>query len=315
VKTAAGIFVAIIFTALFVGSAPAAAQATRTWVSGVGDDVNPCSRTAPCKTFAGAISKTTVNGEIDCLDPGGFGAVAITKSITIDCHDILGGIAVPDAATPGISINLDSFSQSDTTKTVNIRNLSISGLRVGVSGIAIQGNGAGSYVTIENCVIDGLSIPHFGIGIHDLRPRGALVVNNTIVRNMNIAGIFVDGTSAGSRRATIINSQITNTGIGIISGGNSLTVVINSVIASNITNGVNAQAGGQVILRGSTIAHNTNGMQIEQGTLIMDNSALLYNSTGFTGAISSASNNLFVGNGALGTITPIGSTSQPTGLR
>ena len=36
----------------------AQAQATRTWVSGVGDDVNPCSRTAPCKTFAGAISKT-----------------------------------------------------------------------------------------------------------------------------------------------------------------------------------------------------------------------------------------------------------------
>src|SRR6185295_16895979 len=60
------------------------AQATRTWVSGVGDDANPCSRTAPCKTFAGAISKTAVDGEIDALDPGGFGAVTITKSITID---------------------------------------------------------------------------------------------------------------------------------------------------------------------------------------------------------------------------------------
>src|SRR5438477_3797204 len=47
------------------------AQATRTWVSGVGDDVNPCSRTAPCKTFAGAISKTAGGGEIDVLDPGG----------------------------------------------------------------------------------------------------------------------------------------------------------------------------------------------------------------------------------------------------
>src|SRR6201986_952393 len=65
-------------------SAPAYAQATRTWVSGVGDDVNPCSRTAPCKTFAGAISKTAAGGEIDSLDPGGFGTVTITKSITID---------------------------------------------------------------------------------------------------------------------------------------------------------------------------------------------------------------------------------------
>ena len=63
---------------------PASAQASRTWVSGVGDDANPCSRTAPCKTFAGAISKTSVGGEIDALDPGGFGAVTITKAITLD---------------------------------------------------------------------------------------------------------------------------------------------------------------------------------------------------------------------------------------
>src|SRR5205814_3403579 len=68
------------------------AQATRTWVSGVGDDLNPCSRTAPCKTFAGAISKTATGGEIDCLDPGGFGAVTITKSIEIDCLQFPGGI-------------------------------------------------------------------------------------------------------------------------------------------------------------------------------------------------------------------------------
>ena len=60
------------------------AQATRTWISGVGDDANPCSRTAPCKTFAGAISKTAAGGEIDVLDPGGFGAVTITKAITLD---------------------------------------------------------------------------------------------------------------------------------------------------------------------------------------------------------------------------------------
>jgi hypothetical protein len=70
--------------ALCFWSGPAHAQATRTWVSGVGDDANPCSRTAPCKTFAGAISKTAANGEIDALDPGGYGAVTITKAITID---------------------------------------------------------------------------------------------------------------------------------------------------------------------------------------------------------------------------------------
>src|SRR5476649_1636284 len=75
-------------------SAPAYAQATRTWVSGVGDDANPCSRTAPCKTFAGAISKTAPSGEINVLDPGGFGALTITKAITIDGGPNIAGVLV-----------------------------------------------------------------------------------------------------------------------------------------------------------------------------------------------------------------------------
>src|SRR5437868_10287053 len=79
------------------------AQATRTWVSGVGDDVNPCSRTAPCKTFAGAISKTAALGEINCLDSAGFGAVTITKSISIICNGVIGGIL--SAGTTGVLIN------------------------------------------------------------------------------------------------------------------------------------------------------------------------------------------------------------------
>src|SRR5947199_7476931 len=93
----AGLFVPLI------ASQPAHAQATRTWVSGVGDDANPCSRTAPCKTFPGAISKTAVGGEIDCLDPGGFGTLSITKSITIDCTGTFGSILA--SGVNGININ------------------------------------------------------------------------------------------------------------------------------------------------------------------------------------------------------------------
>src|SRR5262250_3426176 len=100
---------------VLVGTSLAQAQATRTWVSGVGDDVNPCSRTAPCKTFAGAISKTAVNGEINCIDPGGYGAVTITKSITIDCHEIFASIL--NAGTNGINIPFDSFGAADARKT------------------------------------------------------------------------------------------------------------------------------------------------------------------------------------------------------
>src|SRR6187397_1833955 len=96
--------VAAAAVALFaLGQTSAQAQATRTWVSGVGKDANPCSRTAPCKTFAGAISKTFINGERNCLDPGGFGAVTITKSITIDCTGTLGGILA--SSTTGILVN------------------------------------------------------------------------------------------------------------------------------------------------------------------------------------------------------------------
>src|SRR5436853_5926955 len=107
--------------ALALPSTTAHAQATRTWVSGVGDDVNPCSRTAPCKTFAGAISKTAVNGEINCLDPGGFGAVTITKSITIDCHEVFAGIL--SAGFNAINIPFDNFTAAnETRKTVRLRN-------------------------------------------------------------------------------------------------------------------------------------------------------------------------------------------------
>src|SRR5882672_2975766 len=98
------VLVLIVFT--FGLASAAHGQATRTWVSGVGDDVNPCSRTAPCKTFAGAMSKTAIGGEIDCLDSGGFGTVIITKSVTIDGTGVLGGILA--ALTTGININLNN---------------------------------------------------------------------------------------------------------------------------------------------------------------------------------------------------------------
>src|SRR5258707_3718704 len=108
------------FTVLFISVACVAdAQATRTWVSGVGDDVNQCSRTAPCKTFAGAISKTAVGGEISVLDPGGFGGVTITKSITLDGDGTLASILV--SGTNGIVINGAGI-------TVTIRNLSLFGI-------------------------------------------------------------------------------------------------------------------------------------------------------------------------------------------
>src|SRR5215510_14384379 len=104
----------------------AQAQATRTWVSGVGDDVNPCSRTAPCKTFAGAISKTAEGGEISVLDPGGYGAVTINKSITIDGGTGAGWASVLASGTNGIIVNVTSNS---VTAVVILRNITITETR------------------------------------------------------------------------------------------------------------------------------------------------------------------------------------------
>src|ERR1700756_2338676 len=95
--------VVVLFVVLAVPAG--AAAASRTWVSGVGDDANPCSRTAPCKTFAGAISKTDPGGEISVLDPGGYGAVTITKSISIITEGGSGEAGILASGTNGITVN------------------------------------------------------------------------------------------------------------------------------------------------------------------------------------------------------------------
>ena len=123
-------------------AAPASAQATRTWVSGVGDDVNPCSRTAPCKTFAGAISKTAAGGEINCLDPGGFGAVTIIKSMTISCPYTEGGAL---AGGNGVVVNLPS-----ATDVVFLRGLDIFGVNPPTNGVRFIAQGT---LHIEDSVI------------------------------------------------------------------------------------------------------------------------------------------------------------------
>src|SRR3954466_5937628 len=140
----------VLTIAAFVLAFSSLAQAqTRTWVSGVGDDLNPCSRTAPCKTFAGAISKTSAGGEIDCLDPGGFGTVTITKSITIDGTTGAGFGSILAADTNGVNVN-DSATATPNTIVVNLRNLSIQGAGSGFDGIRFV---SGKQLHVEHCVI------------------------------------------------------------------------------------------------------------------------------------------------------------------
>ena len=225
-----------IATLVFAFASMAQAQATRTWVSGVGDDANPCSRTAPCKTFAGAISKTAKNGEINAVDPGGFGAVTITKSITIDGVGVQSSIL--NAGVAGIIINITDAT--DARRTVRLRNLSFNGADTGTNGIRIVGgNVAGSKVIIENCAIFGNNGSATARGIEDFRANGGqLVVSNTSIENMASAGIVIDpGAGGGSARidAVISNTTVANCGFGLNFGSNVKATIFHSVV-EGVTN-------------------------------------------------------------------------------
>src|ERR1700745_1620486 len=167
-------------------AAPAQAQATRTWVSGVGDDANPCSRTAPCKTWAGAISKTAPGGEIDALDPGGFGAVTITKSILLDG----GGGQVASilvAGTNGINV---AAGVSDVVILKNIRFQGVLGAgnaNAGTNAIRVL---TGLKLVVENCEIYGFS--NAGIDIANTTAGNFTAITNTQIMNIGSAGVFVE---------------------------------------------------------------------------------------------------------------------------
>ena len=237
---------AIALAAVFtIMATPAAAQATRTWVSGVGDDVNPCSRTAPCKTFAGAISKTAAGGEINVLDPGGFGAVTITKSITISADGAEGGILTALGGN-GVIINI-----AGTDGRVVLRGLDIEGFGTGGNGVRIisafdvliedsiihgfrnTATSAGvlvnttttSRVTIRNSTINSNSL---GISVTAQNGSGHVKLYNSLVLDNFVGGISVDSISAAGNDVEILNNQIigaagliqTNGGVVRTYGGN-----------------------------------------------------------------------------------------------
>lgn len=233
----------VVFIYVLAGTWSADAQATRTWISGVGDDVNPCSRTAPCKTFAGAISKTAAGGEINCLDPGGFGAVTITRSITLDCSGTFGSILA--AGTGGVIVNAPNG-------VVNLRGIAINGAGTGTNGIRVAD---AKRVTVENVAIDGFT--QSGIAI-DSSSAVQVVVRNSSVRNNTANGI--SSTPAVSSDITVANCLISGNGTGINAGPNAAVRIADNTIVANAT-GLQAQARGKIVsLKNNLLEGNaTNG--------------------------------------------------------
>jgi hypothetical protein len=239
-------------------AAPSQAQASRTWVSGVGDDANPCSRTAPCKTFAGAISKTAASGEINCIDPGGFGGVTITKSITISCPEVEAGVLV--AGTNGIVINLPSASD-----VAIIQGLDIEGLGSGLSGVTMLGNGT---AVIRDCTIH-----HFltaGVTVAGAAGAKVNILDSYIGFNGNPAtpaggGVNVAGGSSGANAnsATVYNTVLdSNVSFAIQVVSNQAAVVGSSKLVGSGAKLVISGTGtvtsyGNNIVRGATAAPTT----------------------------------------------------------
>jgi hypothetical protein len=193
-----------------VSTAPAHAQATRTWVSGVGDDADPCSRTAPCKTFAGAISKTANGGEINCLDPGGFGGVTIGKSLTIKCQHTEGGVLV--AGTNAIVIN------ATATDRVTLRGLDINGTGIGAP-VSLTGVKVLSASMVE--LID-VEIYQFKAGVAVVPTNAGvtnLILKNSHIHHNDIGVIVAPGNNAaGTVTAGLDNNLISDNFCGVSTG-------------------------------------------------------------------------------------------------
>jgi hypothetical protein len=257
-----------------VAPGSAHAQATRTWVSGVGDDANPCSRIAPCKTFAGAISKTAPGGEIDALDPGGFGAVTITKSITIDGGGQLASVLV--AGTNGIIIN------AGPADTVTLRNIQVNGVKgtsvPGLNGIRFL---SGAALHIENCTIFGFSQNGVDVNLNTASAArvsvtdtvlsnnaGGLVARNagagtvfvtlqrtTFAQNNNV-GLEVDGNGAAIVRSFVSDSMFTDNGTALLAqgGGAGAAIQVNrSSVLSSVTTGAVSNGPTAFILISNTL--------------------------------------------------------------
>jgi hypothetical protein len=224
-------------------------QATRTWVSGVGDDANPCSRTAPCKTFAGAISKTAAKGEINVIDPGGFGAVTITKSIHIRAVGNTAGVLTNAANAINIS--------AGATDRVTLSGLDINGLETAASGVKIN---SGKVVRIEDCDIFGFATA--GVNVTSSTANSRVIVQDSRIHN-SVAGITVTPAAAGTAvtvRRTAVDDNVNG---GVVANGASQPAIINlfnSSISDNGSGVFSFGAGADIRIGNDDINGNTSGL-------------------------------------------------------
>ncbi|HEX8921425.1 MAG TPA: right-handed parallel beta-helix repeat-containing protein [Pyrinomonadaceae bacterium] len=298
----------------------AQAQATRTWVSGVGDDVNPCSRTAPCKTFAGAISKTAIAGEIDALDGGGFGTVTITKSITIDGAGGFGSVLA--SGTNGVNINI-AANANDPQRRVTLRRLSINGTgstagvgtSTGLKGVNVNTNGAAK-INIENCYIQNFTTAGIDLAMNEGATGARVSIRDTNITNTGTVGLQANNANAaGFVSVTADNVRIENCTSGVIVKDRSFVTMKDSLVHACTTVGVSIQApsnnAGLNLERTVVFSTGTGVQRGGAGTVVdLANSSILNNSVAIStgaGTVNTHQNNTIANN------TPGGGGTTPVG--
>jgi hypothetical protein len=295
---------AVWIAASLIVASPAAAQNARSWVSGVGDDVNPCTRTAPCKTFAGTISKTAAGGEINCIDPGAFGAVTITKAMTINCEDVEAGVL--GSLVSGIIVN------AGVNDIVTLRGLDFEGTGNGLNGIRFI---AGAALHVQDCTIRNFrsATMNQGNGIF-FAPSGnsRLFVTDTVLSDNNV-GLLIQPNGGGSARVVLERVQAERNGIGIDSRTTGSTgagidlAISDSVAAGSLTRGIGSATGGgpaiNVMIESTAVVNNTGAGVTASGagaiarignSIITGNQVAIQEAAG--GQVLSYGNNQIAGN-------------------
>ena len=247
----AALRLAVVFAAT-VFCAAAAQAIPQTFVSVSGNNANTCDRTAPCRTFAGALTKTDVNGEIIVLDAGEYGTVSITKSVRIIAEGVYAGIG--PAVVPGVSVN-------GAGVVVVLKGLTITGKG---NNYGVLLSSAGPTVSVENCTITS-----FSRGIY--ASQGKLHVKDTVVRNNSI-GISVNPGGGGEISATIEHSQFdnNNNAVSVLESpqlqASAKAVVRDSVASGSVSYGFTVSGdGAQLTVEGSTVAGGNFGLYAAAG--------------------------------------------------
>jgi hypothetical protein len=291
-----------LLTIAVLGSGMLYGQASRTWVSGVGDDANPCSRTAPCKTFAGAISKTAAGGEIDALDPAGYGAVTITKAITIDG----GGGQVASVLVSGTNGIVVQAGPSDV---VILRNLRINGIGTGINGIRFL---AGKDLNVENCYIFGFTTNGLDIALNQATQATVHVYSSVFKQNGGV-GIRATNAVTPSVKVAVDHTEIALDNIGVEAAAHSSIEINDSMISAAASSGIASDSPTADSILGierSEVVSNNNGATASGNSVINTSSTSYSYNTGTAfnqagGKIFTFGDNHAHDNGFLGTLQPV----------